>query len=245
MIINKKFRINLEKLERGTKKEWKTVRRGGKTFKQRFATGKKADGTKETGMIPKELLSMTAEEFDANPIEGFIHDPILDKEGVVARRHDGHTYLSDHFFTKDSETNKDLLLRHEFGHDLMGVNDYNDHFEEVLRPFEIEERRYPFQQYHNIIGGAHNPEEVIADIYSALWHPHMYNLSHGKGDDTYNLLKRVVKIAREKKLILPKNIDETLDSWHKEKVEERRAEEKSIAEHAARIAEWKRQKGKE
>ena len=33
--------INLQKLDRGTKKEWKTVKRGGKTFRQRFATGKK------------------------------------------------------------------------------------------------------------------------------------------------------------------------------------------------------------
>lgn len=33
--------IDLVKLERGTKTEWRTVRRGGKTFKQRFRVGKK------------------------------------------------------------------------------------------------------------------------------------------------------------------------------------------------------------
>jgi len=37
--------INLQKLEKGTKKEWKTVTRGGKMFRQRFITGKK-DTTK-------------------------------------------------------------------------------------------------------------------------------------------------------------------------------------------------------
>ena len=36
--------INIQKLERGAKKEWKTVTRDGKTFKQRFATGKKKTG---------------------------------------------------------------------------------------------------------------------------------------------------------------------------------------------------------
>lgn len=34
--------IDLQKLERGTKTEWRTVTRGGKTFKQRFRVGKKA-----------------------------------------------------------------------------------------------------------------------------------------------------------------------------------------------------------
>jgi hypothetical protein len=33
--------INLQKLDRGTKTEWRTVTRGGKTFKQRFRVGKK------------------------------------------------------------------------------------------------------------------------------------------------------------------------------------------------------------
>jgi len=33
--------INLEKLDRGTKTEWRTVTRDGKSFKQRFRTGKK------------------------------------------------------------------------------------------------------------------------------------------------------------------------------------------------------------
>jgi hypothetical protein len=37
----KMIEINLQKLDRGTKTEWRTVTRGGKTFKQRFRVGKK------------------------------------------------------------------------------------------------------------------------------------------------------------------------------------------------------------
>ena len=47
--------INLQKLDRGTKKEWKTVTRGGKTFKQRFATGKKDKPTGVTMSILTDL----------------------------------------------------------------------------------------------------------------------------------------------------------------------------------------------
>jgi len=46
--------INLTKLlngERGTKKEWRTVTRGGKTFRQRFATGKKESESEGVTMI--------------------------------------------------------------------------------------------------------------------------------------------------------------------------------------------------
>ena len=35
--------INLHKLERGTGTEWRTVTRGGKTFRQRFRVGRRAD----------------------------------------------------------------------------------------------------------------------------------------------------------------------------------------------------------
>ena len=33
--------IDIQKLERGTKSEWRTVHRGGKTFRQRFKVGQK------------------------------------------------------------------------------------------------------------------------------------------------------------------------------------------------------------
>ena len=48
--------INLHKIEeKGTKKEWKTVTRGGTTFKQRFRTGKKEKPT--TKNITMSLVS--------------------------------------------------------------------------------------------------------------------------------------------------------------------------------------------
>jgi len=37
----KMIEINLQKLERGTKSEWRTITRGGTTFRQRFHVGKK------------------------------------------------------------------------------------------------------------------------------------------------------------------------------------------------------------
>jgi len=46
-MVRKMIEINLQKLEKGTKKEWKTVTRAGKTFKQRFHTGKKEKPTTE------------------------------------------------------------------------------------------------------------------------------------------------------------------------------------------------------
>ena len=46
--------IDLQKLERGKATEWKTVKRGGKTFKQRFRTG-----TKESSkMTPENAVSV-------------------------------------------------------------------------------------------------------------------------------------------------------------------------------------------
>ena len=53
------FEIDLTKLERGTKTEWRTVRRDGTTFKQRFAVGKKdVDDTPDTSMTKESLTEM-------------------------------------------------------------------------------------------------------------------------------------------------------------------------------------------
>jgi hypothetical protein len=53
----KMIELNLTKLERGTKKEWKTVTRGGKTFKQRFATGEKE--SEPTGTTMSTVADLT------------------------------------------------------------------------------------------------------------------------------------------------------------------------------------------
>ena len=51
--------IDILKLERGTKTEWRTVTRGGKTFRQRFKVGKKdVDSTSDTSMTKDNLVEM-------------------------------------------------------------------------------------------------------------------------------------------------------------------------------------------
>jgi len=66
--------INLYKLEeKGTKKEWKTVTRGGKTFRQRFATGKKETESfkdiKEHRNF-QEFIRSSKDELKAHGIKG-------------------------------------------------------------------------------------------------------------------------------------------------------------------------------
>jgi hypothetical protein len=48
--------INLQKLDRGTKTEWRTVTRGGKTFKQRFRVGKKTSDATEKIRVYEDTI---------------------------------------------------------------------------------------------------------------------------------------------------------------------------------------------
>ena len=52
--------INLQKLDTGKKKEWKTVTRGGKTFKQRFATGRKEEDVYPVRQPEKAITQVEA-----------------------------------------------------------------------------------------------------------------------------------------------------------------------------------------
>jgi len=69
--------INLIKLDRGTKTEWKTVRRGGKTFKQRFRTGKKDVTPAPGSTMTKDNLVEMVPAYDTAPgdeITGTLHE---------------------------------------------------------------------------------------------------------------------------------------------------------------------------
>jgi len=66
--------INLTKLERGKTTEWRTVKRGGKTFRQRFKVGTK-DVEAKTSMTKENLVDMVS-AYDKEPgdeITGTLH----------------------------------------------------------------------------------------------------------------------------------------------------------------------------
>lgn len=75
--------INLTKLDRGTKKEWKTVTRGGKTFKQRFATGEKdKEQTPDKTESFKDIKDYpNAFEFMRKNVEELKKHGVKDREG--------------------------------------------------------------------------------------------------------------------------------------------------------------------
>lgn len=145
---------------------------------------------------PIQPWEMTKKEFIANPPKGFQYK---EGRGYAAQRGEGITNLSDSFFNLDIPERKDLI-NHEIGHDL--VRNFNKDFKDVFVPLKKGLGKDSYGQireiYDNPFGFRENPEEIIADTYSSLFEPRVYE------DGKFDVLRhRVAEVAIKKGLPVP------------------------------------------
>ncbi len=145
-----------------------------------------------------QVLRMTEEEFAANPPPGFSYDKSAKRwHGRRAKR--GHTILGPGFFKGDRKK-RTYILYHEVGHDLM-VN-FNRDWAEVLEPHRLNPER-PLganSKYNNPYGFDQNPEEMVADIYAALF---IGGEKWFDGEKYKALFRQARKLAKKYGLPLP------------------------------------------
>lgn len=199
------IKINPETiLLKGTKIVTVKASKRSKAHKRKVKTDDKPEKVKTP-------VGMSLKEFLDNPVAGFIYDPKLTDEGVIARRHDGKTYLSKVWFEHKKKDQKRLLY-HEIGHDIMqtGLDEYNKYFADVLAPFRGKVEPGSPLGFVNPFGGANRPEEMIADAYMVLWNPEFY--TDYKKSKIYNFLHRTAERAKAKGLPLPENIFDRLET---------------------------------
>ena len=150
----------------------------------------------------KEPWEMTRDEFKANPPKGYTYKKT--NEFIARRTPEGKTIVTDKFFSHD-KANRQRLVSHEFGHDLMRGNDFNTIWKDVLEPFRIKDKPLgagsKFKDY--FAGGEKYPEEVISNAYMAIMDK---SLAKGweKGGKVDNLIKKVTEVAKKRNLPLPK-----------------------------------------
>jgi len=153
---------------------------------------------------------MTKEEFITNPPEGYIYDPNL-REGLIGHRYargkkgEPITTIGDAFFKLTDTHERQMLIVHEEGHDLM--RNFNRDWKDVLEPFRKNPER-PLDvssKYDNPFGLSDKPEEVVADAYTALWEG--ATKWYENPDYPANiLLKRTIEVAKREGKPVPEEV---------------------------------------
>ena len=145
----------------------------------------------------KQVVGMSEKEFAANPPPGFSYK--VNARWSGHRKNRSHTVLGSSFF-KNNPQSRTLMLYHEIGHDLM--RDFNKNWKDVLEPFRLNPER-PLDarsQYDNPFGMEGNPEEMVADVYAALFTggEHWFESEKDKA-----LFRQARKLAKKFGLPLP------------------------------------------